>query len=115
MNDSFDEAELVRRYTPQLVLYPEIPSGKTRKQSKNQNYPDDSPLLYDYHPRDIRIVLENSGFHARIRLWGRGKKSGWRKMLDRMEAKKYKKNLDVLPGARLDDRDKFWDEYARII
>ena len=111
----FDAAALVKEYTPQLVLYPEITSAKTRKQSENPNYPDEAPLLYDYHPRDIRLVLEHSGFHARIRLWGSGRKSEWKKMLSRMKAKKYKKNLDVLPGVKLDGRDRFWDEYARII
>ena len=115
MNDSFDKAELVRRYTPQLVLYPEIPFGKTRKESENLNYPDESPFLHDYHPRDIRMVLANSGFHARFRFWRRGKSKSWRKMLDRMEGKKYKRDLDILPGVGLDNRERFWDEYARII
>lgn len=114
MTMSFDKTALVKRYTPLLVLYPEIPTGTTRKASKT-NDTDKSPLLYDYHPRDIRIVLQNSGFHARFRFWGSGKTSTWRRMLDRMQAKKYRKNLDLLPGVKADDRDKFWEEYARIV
>ncbi len=109
-----DPDAFVKKYSPLLVLYPEIRMGETREKSKNSKYPDEAPLLYDYHPRDIRIVLANSSFHARIRLWGNGK-SSWRRMLDRMEGKRYRRNIDVLPGVQSDDRDRFWDEYAAII
>ena len=107
----FDVAELVDRYNPQLVLYPEIPEGKSRDECKNPDYPDESPLLYDYHPRDIKMVLEHSSFHLRFR-FGKGVTRGWRDMLDRMERAGYGKNLDLLPGVQSDDRESFWRTYG---
>ncbi len=106
-----NEANLIKEYTPALVLYPEIPEGSVRE--RNPNYHHESPLLHDYHPRDIRIVLENSSFFHRFRPW-KGKTSNWSKMLDRMEKKGYKKHLDLLPGVKLDDRETFWKVYGAI-
>ncbi len=107
----FDEAALVKEYTPLVMLYPEIPEGSIRE--RNPNYPHESPLLYDYHPRDIRIVLEHSSLHYRFRPW-KGRTYSWEKMLDQMERANYQKNLDLLPGVALDDREAFWKAYAAI-
>ena len=114
MNES-EKEDLIRRHTPQLVLYHEISRKTTREKSRDPDYLDESPLPFDYHPRDIRLVLENSGFHTRFRLWGKGKKSDWRKMLDRMEGKKYEKDLDVLPGVQSDKPEIYWEEYAKVV
>ena len=59
---SIDETALVEQYTPLMVLYSEIPQGSLRE--RNENYPFEAPLTNDYHPRDIRVVLEHSGFHG---------------------------------------------------
>jgi hypothetical protein len=111
MKTSLNDAALVKDHTPVLVLYPEIPEGSLREE--NPDYPQEAPLLYDYHPRDVRIVLENSGFHHRFRPW-QDRTCNWKKMLDRMERKHYRKNLDLLPGVPPDDRKAFWKAYAAI-
>ena len=106
-----DEAGVIERFTPLLVLYPEIPNGTKRE--RNPNYPEESPLVYDYHPRDIRLVLENAGFHSRMP-WRRGRTGAWTRMLDRMESAGYRRDLDLLPGTNPDDREAFWDAYAAL-
>ena len=114
MTARFDDPTLVKEYTPLLVLYPEIgatPGSGSRV--RNPDYPDDAPIQYDYHPRDIRIVLEHSSFHSRFRL-RRGKTRGWEEMLRRMERGRYEKDLDLVPGVASDDRDGFWEAYASI-
>ena len=111
MTTSIDEAALVEKHAPLMVLYPEIPRGSTRK--LNPDYPHDTPLSHDYHPRDIRIVLEHSSLYVRFR-FGKGKTRGWQEMLDRMERAKYRMGLDVMPGLARDDRDGFWRAYGEI-
>jgi hypothetical protein len=108
---TFNEAALVKEYTPIMVLYPEIPAGSLRE--RNPNYPHESPILYDYHPRDVRIVLEHSGLHHRFRPW-KGGICKWEEMLDRMETAHYRKDLDLLPGVALENRKEFWKAYAAI-
>ena len=111
MNSSFDEDVLIEEYTPLLVLYPEIHQGSSRLVS--EDYPHGSPLEYDYHPRDIRLVLDLAGHHYRFKPW-RSRTSNWQMMLDRMEKKKYRRDLDLLPGVDGDEREKFWNAYAAI-
>ncbi len=96
MTNAIDTDALIRDHTPVLVLYPEIPRGSERVRDKD--YPHVSPLAHDYHPRDIRIVLENSGLHSRFGFGGSGKETS-KDMLDRMEKVDYERDLDVLPGA----------------
>ena len=107
---TFNKAALIKEYTPLLVLFPEI---RESIRERNPNYPHESPLLSDYHPRDIKIVLEHSSLHYRFRLW-KGKTCNWEKMLERMEKAHYRKDLDLLPGVALDDRASFWKSYAVI-
>ena len=107
----FDEAALVKEYTPMLVLYPEIEGRSERK--RNENYPHESPLLWDYHPRDIRVVLEHSSLHVRFRL-GQAKLRTWGEMLDRMEKTQYRLDLDLLPGVKQEDKASFWKEYGEV-
>ena len=111
MAGKIDEAALVAEYVPLMVLYPEIPAGSVRTHS--ENYPHESPLIYDYHPRDIRIVLDHSGFHSSFRPW-KDKPRGWNQMLDRMEKARYEKDLDLEPDQKSDDREGFWGAYAAI-
>ncbi len=51
---------LTRKYTPLLVLYPEIPRDSIRVVTPDWQTFGCPPLTYDYHPRDIRLVLENA-------------------------------------------------------
>lgn len=111
MTSSVADADLLRAYTPLLVLYPEIPENSVRERSPD--YPHDSPLEYDYHPRDVKLVLENSTLHTRFR-FGRGKTTGWRQMLDKMQRNGYQKNLDLVPGVKPKDTEGFWKKYASI-
>ena len=114
MEMNFDQAALISDYTPVLVLYPEIgstPESGIRKE--NPDFPYESPLEFDYHPRDIKIVLEHAVLHQRFR-WGRAIPVGWAKLLDRMEGKGYEKNLDLLPGVDPTSRASFWKNYADI-
>ena len=106
-----DETSLVEKYAPLMVLYPEISSGSVRTVS--ENYPHESPLAYDYHPRNIRIVLEHAGFHSRLRPW-KDRAPGSNRMLDRMEHAQYGKNIDLVPGLKSNDREGFWNAYAAI-
>ena len=111
MTTGIDTAALIRDHTPVLVLYPEIPRGS--KRTRDDNYPHVSPLAHDYHPRDIRMVLEHSSLHSRF---GRGGSGPGRsdEMLDRMEKADFERDLDVLPGAKPDDRERFWKAYGDI-
>ena len=98
---------LASKYRPLLVLYPEIPSGSTRTTHPNWRA-GGPPLTHDYHPRDIKLVLENSA------IMGEKEESGdWEVMLDKMEAAG-RRRLDVVVGAGPGDRDAFWQRYANI-
>ena len=108
---SIDETALVERYTPLMVLYPEIQQGSTRKLDKD--FPFEAPLANDYHPRDIRIVLEYSGFYERFGLCEE-KPVGWSRRLDLMEEVRYERDLDLVPGTAAVDKEGFWSKYAEI-
>ena len=103
-----NEAAVVEQYAPLMVLYPEIPQGSTRK--RNENYPFESPLAKDYHPRDIRMVLEHSVFYEHCE----EKPVGWSRRLDLMEGVGYEKDLDIVPVLEAGDKEGFWSKYAEI-
>ena len=117
MTTESEISQLIKDYTPVLVLYPEIPAGTSREQEWNGDFQANgkSPLAYDYHPRDVRLVLEHSIFHEWFR-WFRRRKNPttWSGMLGRMERTRYRKNLDVFPNVRREDRGAFWERYASI-
>ena len=106
-----DEKALIDAYAPLLVQYPEIPAGS--KRVLNSDFPQKAPLLYDYHPRDIRIVLDRSGFHSR---WRRGGEASYTasELLDSMEESRYRRDLDLMPSVGLHDREVMWRSYAEI-
>ena len=112
MTNGIDTAALIRDHTPVLVLFPEIPRGSER--IRDEDYPHVSPLAHDYHPRDIRIVLENSGLHSRFGFGGSGTETS-DEMLDRMERADFERDLDLLPGVEPDDREQFWKAYGNIL
>ena len=124
---TIDEASIVQRFRPLLVLYPEIPAGKERVE--NEGFPEVEPLNHDYHPRDIRIVLDHSSLH---RTWDirmllrrcslhrrtakkKEKREPWQTMLDAMERDGYTRDLNILGDAvSPSDRDEFWRRYGAI-
>jgi len=99
--------QLVPKYKPLLVLYPEIPSGSVRTTHPSWRA-GGPPLTHDYHPRDIKLVLENTAM-----LGDRDEPGDWEIMLKRMEAHR-RKRIDVLVGVGPGDRDAFWRRYAAI-
>jgi len=112
MTAPIDEATLVKEYTPVLVLYPEIPTGTSRPDI--QENPRVSPLPYNYHPRDIKMVLENCNLQ-RSRFLPRSYGTySWDDMLDKMEEAEYLRNLDILPGVSRKKRQGVWGAYANI-
>ena len=107
---SYDQSEyqdMASKYRPLLVLYPEIPSGSVRTIHPNWRA-GGPPLTHDYHPRDIRLVLENAAIYG-----DKDEPGDWEVMLDRMEAHR-RKRIDVVVGAGPGDRDAFWKRYADI-
>lgn len=105
----FERAQaLAERYKPLLVLYPEI-SSKTRARCPDWKRSGLPPLLEDYHPRDVRLVLD----HARIPR-RRSPHDGDR-LLHELERNPKVERIDLLSGIGHADREKFWAEYYRIV
>lgn len=105
--DQLKYQELTSKYRPLLVLYPEIPSGSMRTVHPGWRT-GGPPLTHDYHPRDIRLVLENAGI-----LGDKDEPGDWQIMLERMETYR-RKRIDVVIGAGPGDRDTFWERYAAV-
>ena len=106
-----DAGALLKNYAPVLVLFPEISPGSARQ--INPDYPHASPLLMDYHPRDIRLVLAHSSLDRLFHL-GSGQPHPWQDTLDAMEHHDYESDLDLLTGVQPTDREAFWKVYAEI-
>ena len=117
MTASDEKDALVAGYAPFLVLYPEIEDDHPQPiLEENSNYPHDSVLDRDYWPRDIRIVLGHCAFYKKG--WQfrrrRPKPAGWVGMLNQMEKRKYKGDLDVFPQISKSDKRSFWSAYGKI-
>lgn len=98
---------LTDKYTPLLVLYPEIPRDSVRVETPDWKTIECPPLTYDYHPRDIKLVLENAAI-----LGDRdGEPGNFEDMLKLMEANR-RSRIDIVVGAGPNDRDAFWNRYA---
>jgi hypothetical protein len=79
----------------------------------NPDYPHAAPLFMDYHPRDIRLVLEHCALDRQFR-FGPCPPRTWQETLADMERDEYERDLDLLPGVPPTDRDTFWKVYAEI-
>lgn len=103
-----DEA-LAMKYRPLLVLYPDIADGTRRKDHHNRDYKLDRypPLDHDYHPRDIRFILDNAC------LPGKKEKLPREQVLDAMSENRVK-YIDLIDKRGPKDVDKFWRVYAEI-
>jgi hypothetical protein len=102
------EPALAERYKPLLVLYPEV-SSETRRVRPDWRKSGLSPLYEDYHPRDVRLVLD----HARIP--GRTPPHDGDRLLEELERNAKVERIDLLAGIGHADRQKFWAEYYRIV
>jgi hypothetical protein len=97
---------LAERYRPLLILYPEI-STQTRRYRPNWRELHQAPLCEDYHPRDVRLVLD----HARIP--GRAALHDGEKLLDELESNPATRRIDILAG--IGPREEFWAQYYGIV
>lgn len=113
------EQALAERHKPLLVLYPEI-SSDTRKVGEDWEQARRPaleallpPLRQDYHPRDVRLVLD----HSRMPGWriprGTPVHRGDRLVQEMQENSSDR--IDILAGVRADQRAEFWSEYNRIV
>jgi hypothetical protein len=103
--------DIATKYSPLLVLYPEIEAGSQRSAHYNPGHrAGHPPLDQDYHPRDLKIALDNAslpGIRARIR------KPSPADVREAMTSNTVK-NIDILPGTKPSEADKFWHFYATI-
>ena len=117
-----ENERLAERYRPLLVLYPEIEDGSRRE---DHHHPDhslgsDPPLDQDYHPRDIRFVLDNArlpatGIYKCLQYLGiRRKKPSREQLLESMSKKNGIDHIDLIDERGPKDVDKFWRVYAGI-
>jgi len=110
-NTRIVETHIIQQFRPLLVLYPEIRKGTQRK--VNRGFPEVVPLNSDYHPRDIKIVLDHCSLHdARIR--EQEKRERWQTILDAMEREGYKRHINLLGNVPSADRGEFWRCYGGI-
>jgi len=101
--------ELAEKYKPLLVLYPEIEDNGQRKDhfSPIGERPGKRPLDQDYHPRDIRLVLDH--------VWL--KKSGGpasREEVLRVMTENNVEHVDLIDAGGPEDVDRSWSEYASV-
>lgn len=112
-----EKEEIAERYKPLLVLYPEIKPDSHREDKYNPDYrAGKPPLEQDYHPRDVRLALDNASFpgiRARIRERFRFLGSASDDVLEAMSQNKVK-SIDILRGVKPSQSDKFWEFYANI-
>lgn len=103
------DQEIAERHRPLLILYPEI-STENRRVRPDWRRQGEAPLYEDYHPRDVRLLLD----HARTRPRG-----AWLHDADglmrELEHKTDIPRIDLLRGPGHRDRKKFWREYYRIV
>ena len=104
-----ENERLAKKYRPLLVLYPEIADGSQRKDyyrplGHSRRLP---PLMQDYHPRDIRFVLDN--------VWLRGEKQKPTRdrVLDIMSENKVE-FIDLIDKKGPKHVDKFWRVYSGV-
>lgn len=130
-----EKLEMATRYRPLLVLYPEIEAGSQRKEHYHRGHrAGHPPLDQDYHPRDVRLALDNAalppkflpqflpGFRARcwvkLRRYLPCLRSPQEELLEKMCSQKEKnkdvKNIDILPGTSPSKSGKFWHFYANV-
>jgi hypothetical protein len=109
VNVNIEYRELAERYKPLLVLYPEIDYDSERKNHYHPigQRPGKRPLDQDYHPRDIRLVLDNVYL------------KNWKGIAPRKEVLKAMDNNSIKYINLIDKGgpkrvDKYWKRYAQI-
>jgi len=116
-----DNERLAKKYCPLWVLFPEIEDASQRKKHHRSGHSPGSvpPLDQDYHPRDIRLILDNArlpatGVFKNLRYLGiRRRKPSREQLLDAM-GKNEIKHIHLIDEKGPKDVDKFWHIYAGI-
>jgi hypothetical protein len=101
------QIELAKRYKPFLVLYPEI-NAATRDDARNKGWRESGkpPLTEDYHPRDVRFVLD----HAWIR---RRSQHNRELLIDQMDRSRSAERIKYHQGVLKPDQA--WRDYRDIV
>ncbi|MEE9610843.1 MAG: hypothetical protein V3W19_06295 [Desulfatiglandales bacterium] len=120
-DQELENKRLAMKYRPLLVLFPEIEDGSEREDHHHPEFSIGSkpPLDYDYHPRDIYLVLDNArippkGLRKLLCLVGiRGKRQTTDKLLEEMGNNKIE-HIDLIDEKGPKEVGKFWRTYANI-
>jgi hypothetical protein len=124
-----ENKKLANKYSPLLVLFPEIKEGSTRKNNSNTDSPKKGlpPLDQDYHPRDIGLILDSARLpddgvfknllrHLGIRRGGLKPRRD--QLLDAMSKNEFNGNelkyIHLIDEKGPKDVEKFWRFYAGI-
>jgi hypothetical protein len=105
----FENEILAKKYCPLLVLYPEIEDDSQRQGHHHEigDWPGQPPLDQDYHPRDIRFILDH------VWLWDDGERPSRERVLDAMSENRVN-YIDLIDKRGPKDVDKFWLVYAGV-
>jgi hypothetical protein len=130
-NEHTKNVKLAEKYRPLLVLFPEIEDNSHRRdhhQSVDNKpgpispRPGRAPLDRDYHPRDIRLILDHAYLPGGAKPQHRKIQRGWPKMTIEEKRNRLLNGMseDKVTYVNLIDRhgpqqvDKFWAVYAGI-
>ena len=102
-----ENERLAKKYRPLLVLYPEIEDGSLREAHHHAigNRVGPPPIDQDYHPRDIRLVLDH------IYLRGGPERPSREQILDVLSENSVD-HIDIIDQGGPKDVDKFWRVYC---
>jgi hypothetical protein len=107
-NEPSENQRLADKYRPLLVLYPEIEDGSQRNEHHHPDYgPGKPPLDQDYHPRDIRLVLDQAHLPGKKGYLSRDD------VLDSMSENRVD-HIDLIDRGGPKEVDKYWRVYAGI-
>jgi len=116
-----DNQALAEKYCPVLVLFPEIREGSVRREHHRDvgnrpgppgQEPGRPPLDMDYHPRDIRLVLDNAWLP--VRGWEQMAAPEKREILLAGMAGNTFPYIDLVDSRGPQQVDNFWSVYAGI-
>lgn len=101
------QLQLAERYKPLLVLYPEI-SAASRDHARNKNWRESAnpPITQDYHPRDVRLILDHAWMGIRSQHDGD-------LLLAQMDRNGSKRRIKYHRG--MPTPDKSWKNYRDIV
>ena len=120
-NDKKAEYErLAKKYTPLLVLYPEIEKGPRSEYHHDVDNKPGPTGPRPGHPRDINLVLDNARLPVRARfqdreLWRHRKGMTKRELLLEAMSRNKISHIDLIDWHGPQQVDKFWNKYAEVM